>query len=510
MVHVHSLTLKPFHNNKSKMIYRNCITFKNNPKLKLNKGKSMVVYSPKIVSKMGKMHSVVQVSSSLKNQNENPLCNKKNIALSGIFFSNLMIYTIVRDLKDVIFITECGASFIPFVKTWINLPISIGFIFFYNFLLNKFKFQKTYLIVYTLLSSLYSFVGLYLYPMRDALRISSSNVLISNWVSTLYYVLSPIWGTIVVSVLFWSFANQYTDVDDAKAVYPIMGMIANVALIIAGLVMSTSGNVFSHNWELNVQVLTLLNVFMSILSVLFYNSIVTSYSPIKTLMNTKSEKKGFFESLSELKQNKFIKNMVVMISCYGLLVGFYESIWKHYLKIYLVSPIKYSQFMGIVSSTTGFFTIGMMTLGSVWMRKSSWTKIALITPVSMFGMGVLFYTSILTKSIPIISFTGAALTIFLKGAKYSLFDPCKEIAYIPMNEDIKTRGKATVEILSAPIGKSGSNCILQVLILLFGSLETSVYIIGGLYTLTALYWISSTVEMGEIVENKDANVKHLL
>ena len=80
-----------------------------------------------------------------------------------------------------------------------------------------------------------------------------------------------------------------------------------------------------------------------------------------------------------------------------------------------------------------------------------------------------------------------------------------------MNEDIKTRGKANIEILSAPIGKSGSNCILQVLILLFGSLETSVYIIGGLYTLTALYWISSTVEMGEIVENRDANnVKHLL
>jgi AAA family ATP:ADP antiporter len=153
----------------------------------------------------------------------------------------------------------------------------------------------------------------------------------------------------------------------------------------------------------------------------------------------------------------------------------------------------------------------MMTLGSVWMKKSSWTKIALITPVSMFGMGVLFYTSILTKSIPIISFTGAALTIFLKGAKYSLFDPCKEIAYIPMNEDIKTRGKATVEILSAPIGKSGSNCILQVLILFFGSLEMSVFVIGGLYTLTALYWISSTVEMGEIVENRDANnVKHLL
>jgi AAA family ATP:ADP antiporter len=504
MVLVHSLTLKPFCINKS-MMNRSHIAIKNTPKLKLNTKKCTYVYSPRIVNKI---HCKAQMHPT--NNNNSHLCNKKNIALSGIFFSNLMIYTIVRDLKDVIFITECGASFIPFVKTWINLPISIGFIFFYNILLNKFKFQKTYLIVYTMLSSLYSFVGLYLYPIRDSLRIQSSNVLISNWVSTLYYVLSPIWGTIVVSVLFWSFANQYTDVDDAKAVYPILGMIANIALILAGFIMSISGNLFSNNWELNVQILSVVNVVMSLLSIYLYDYITRLHSPIKSFSISVSNKKGFFESFHELKQNPFIKNMVIMISCYGLLVGFYESIWKHYLKIYLVSPIKYSQFMGMVSSCTGFFTIGMMTLGSVWMKKSSWTKIALITPVSMFGMGVLFYTSILTKSIPIISFTGATLTIFLKGAKYSLFDPCKEIAYIPMDEDIKTRGKATVEILSAPIGKSGSNCILQVLILLFGSLEASVYIIGGLYTLTALYWISSTVEMGEIVENKDANIKHLL
>lgn len=503
MVLVHSLTLKPFCMNKSRM-YRSRIILKNTPKLIIDTKKCTYVYSPRIVNKI---HCKAQMYPPM---NSSQLCNKKNIALSGIFFSNLMIYTIVRDLKDVIFITECGASFIPFVKTWINLPISIGFIFFYNVLLNKFKFQKTYLIVYSMLSSLYSFVGLYVYPIRDSLRIQSSNVLISNWVSTLYYVLSPIWGTIVVSVLFWSFANQYTDVDDAKAVYPILGMIANIALILAGFIMSTSGNLFSNNWELNVQMLSAVNLVMSLLSIYLYDYITTTYSPTKSLTITVSEQKGFFESFHELKQNPFIKNMVIMISCYGLLIGFYESIWKHYLKLFLVSPIKYSQFMGMVSSCTGFFTICMMTLGSVWMKKSSWTKIALITPVSMFSMGLLFYMSILTKSIPIISFTGAALTIFLKGAKYSLFDPCKEIAYIPMNEDIKTRGKATVEILSAPIGKSGSNCILQVLIFFFGSLETSVYVIGGLYTITALYWISSTVQMGEIIENRDANVKHLL
>jgi len=192
---------------------------------------------------------------------------------------------------------------------------------------------------------------------------------------------------------------------------------------------------------------------------------------------------------------------VIMISCYGLLIGFYESIWKHYLKIFLQDPIVYSKFMGSVSSLTGVTTIIMMSLGSVWLKHMTWTKMALITPVSMMSLGIIFFTSIYTKSIVIISLTGAMLTIFLKGAKYALFDPCKEIAYIPMDQETKTRGKATIEILSAPIGKSGSNCILQIFIVVLGSLECSAKFIGILYMITGTAWITSTLSMGKTIDS---------
>lgn len=430
------------------------------------------------------------------------LYNKKNLALSGIFFTNLMSYTIIRDLKDVIFITDCGASLIPFVNTWVNLPFSFIFILLYNFLLNKYTFRKTYLITYIFLSTLYGGIGLYLYPLRELLLIQSSSVLISNWVSLLYYVLSPIWGTIVVSVLFWSFANQYTEIEDAKTIYPIMGIIANIALVLAGIVMNTTGSILSHDWNLNVQILTLVHISMSIVSIMLFIFVINNYKTVRTYKPQDKHKsnKKHFQSLLALQKNPFVRHMVIMISSYGLLIGFYESIWKHYLEIYLITPIKYSQFMGTVSSITGILTIVMMICGSVWMKTLSWTGTALLTPLSMFGLGVLFYSSILSNSLQLISLTGAGLTIFVKGAKYALFDPCKEIAYIPMDDDIKTKGKANIEILCAPFGKSFSNFVLQLLMITCGSIEASVPIIGILYLMTCGTWVHSTIFMGELIE----------
>ena len=434
---------------------------------------------------------------------------KKHALLSGIFFSNLFVYTVVRDLKDVIFITECGASYIPFVKTWINLPTSFGFIYIYNRLLNRFSFERTYCILYAGLVAVYSILGLCLYPIRYLVRVHNAPLLLENWVTTMYYVLSPIWGTIVVSVLFWSFANRYTSVDDAKRIYPIMGIVANVALILGGLIMHASGTVFAHDWNRNVQALTLANLGMSVLAMVLFAAFTRTYTPVTntaSVVHKKRTNKKFKDNVLELGRNPFVRNMVVMISSYGLLVGFYESIWKHYLKLYLPSPIVYSKFMAAISFCTGVFTIGLMAVMSYWLERVSWLKLALITPVAMLGFGSVFFMSVQTGSIVVVSFVGAALTVFLKGAKYSLFDPCKEIAYIPMDEEIKTRGKATIEILSAPIGKSGSNCILQILVVLLGSLESGASIVGVLYVLTAVYWMHSTKDMAKLMETtvKDA------
>jgi AAA family ATP:ADP antiporter len=48
-------------------------------------------------------------------------------------------------------------------------------------------------------------------------------------------ILSPnIRGSVVVSLLFWGFANEITTVTEAKKYYPLFGLGANVALIFSG------------------------------------------------------------------------------------------------------------------------------------------------------------------------------------------------------------------------------------------------------------------------------------
>ena len=55
------------------------------------------------------------------------------------------------------------------------------------------------------------------------------------WSYSLYYVLAELWGSAMLSLLFWQFANDITKTSEAKRFYGMFGLVANLALIFAGL-----------------------------------------------------------------------------------------------------------------------------------------------------------------------------------------------------------------------------------------------------------------------------------
>jgi len=166
-----------------------------------------------------------------------------------IFFCNLFNYTILRDTKDVIMVSNCGAEVIPFLKTYVNLPGAIAFTVIYSKMTDKMTQKNVFRTIVLSFLAFFASFALILYPNANiihphALCDSLAKILpggfaaplgiLRYWSFSLFYLMAEMWGSVVVSLLFWGFANTVTTVDEAKKYYPLFGMGANIALIFSG------------------------------------------------------------------------------------------------------------------------------------------------------------------------------------------------------------------------------------------------------------------------------------
>lgn len=213
---------------------------------------------------------------------------------------------------------------------------------------------------------------------------------------------------------------------------------------------------------------------------------------------------GTMESLKFLVSSRYIRDLATLVVAYGISINLVEVTWKSKLKAQFPSPNEYSSFMGDFSTATGIATFTMMLLSQFIFDKFGWGVAAKITPTVLLLTGVGFFSLLLFGDplgpalakfgmTPLLAavYVGAMQNIFSKSAKYSLFDPCKEMAYIPLDEDTKVKGKAAIDVVCNPLGKSGGALIQQFMILTFGSLANSTPYLGGILLVIVLAWLGA-------------------
>jgi ATP/ADP translocase len=115
--------------------------------------------------------------------------------------------------------------------------------------------------------------------------------------------------------------------------------------------------------------------------------------------------------------------------------------------------------MGVACVTIGVFSSNLL-------RHFSWFIAAIMTPLMMGITGTLFFAFVILAKYfdhrlfeyfdPLYAavLVGAATNVLSKSTKYSLFDSTKEMAYIPLSVELRTKGKAAAEVVGAKLGKS--------------------------------------------------------
>ena len=142
-----------------------------------------------------------------------------------------------------------GAEAIPFLKVWGVLPIAVLFMIIYAKLSNILSKPALF---YTTITTFIGFFGLFalvLYPAKDFLHptvaadqlqaflpegLSGFVALFRNWTYALFYIMSELWGSVAISLLFWGFANDTTRISESKRFYAMFGLGANFAMLFSG------------------------------------------------------------------------------------------------------------------------------------------------------------------------------------------------------------------------------------------------------------------------------------
>lgn len=472
---------------------------------------------------------------------------KKFLPMGLMMFCILFIYTVLRDTKDAILVNSpgAGAESLAFAKGIGVTASAVIFMILYTKAANVFNREGLF---YVTALPFLIFFGLFpyvIYPNVSAWHMSLETIqglqgeypvfkwiipLIGNWTYTLFYILSELWGSAVLSLLFWQFANAITPVKEARRFYGMFGFLGNFGLVFSGPAIILVSR-YVRSFELSRAETTglMLQYLMSfvivagvILLFTFYwmnRNVLTDkryYDP-EEMGETKKKKAklSMGESFKYIIQSPYLGLIAMLVLAYGVSINLFEGVWKGQIKIAYPSEAEYNEVMGGLSTVTGGIALVLMLVGSNLLRRFSWRSCALITPVVLITgvlifFGVIFYNNTqLPEGLSIIDaiaqghinkelivfavILGLFVNAFGKAVKYSLFDPTKEMAYIPLDQELKIKGKAAVDVIGGRGGKSLGSYIQMGLLTVFSgsALYQLVPIIAPIAVGIVFLWILS-------------------
>ena len=449
------------------------------------------------------------------------------------FLFTVNFYLVGFATKDTLVVTakNSGAEVIPILKGWVVLPCSLLMLLLYTKLSNKISQEKMFYTVLGCFLAFFLVFGFVLYPLREVLSptafcdwlqvmVGDSRMhwiaVIRHWMNSLFFVVAELWGTMVLVMLFWTFANNISRVSEAKRVYSLFVAAGNLAPIIVGYTICKICPMDpSVSFQSAIYKITSLSSGVIVLAMGIYwwmqRYVVSDpklcSADIQEAVKKKKPKLSLRQSIKYILSSRYLLCIAMLVIGYAFALNLVEVTWKACMKLQYPSAGEYQHFMGRVTIILGYVTppVAFLASGNL-IRKIGWYRTARIPPVLIGLTGVLFLSAYLFRDSlsPVAALFGMTPLYFIvilgliqnitsKTVKYAFFDPTKEMSFIPLDPEAKIKGKAAIDVVGSRFGKAGSSWTQALLIEFFGmgSVLGVTNIILPVIVLIVMVWLFS-------------------
>lgn len=462
-----------------------------------------------------------------------------------IFFFICFNYNVLRTAKDSLVITapSSGAEIIPFMKTWAVLPMALLMTLFFTRLSNRYSTEKIFYIMMSVFLGFFIVFTAVLYPLRDTLHphlladkletilplgFKGLVAIFRNWTYTLFYVMAELWGTTIMTVLFWGFANEILSVKLAKRFYVLILIGGNISAICAGFVstfISDFGLMLSIRsgidpWLGSLIFLSSMIIICGVLVVGIFRWLHVSALPqhsylekaTKEMPEPEKIKMSLRKNFKYLAQSKYLLFIATIVVTYNICINLTEVTWKDQLLHIYPNTNELNHYLGQVNIWTGVVATAIALISGTILHRCSWTFNAMIPPLILLFAGSGFFMFLILKdssmgvalasylgSTPLMLgvFFGSMLQCLARASKYTIFDATKELAFIPLSKESKLKGKAAIDGVGSRLGKSGGALIYQALFIFFGTVSFTVPYVGAILLIVTVAWIAAVYALGK-------------
>lgn len=409
--------------------------------------------------------------------------------------------------------TEAGAEVLPFLKGGVVLPCSLLLVAAYTKLANSLSRERLYYVVVLFFLGFFAFFGAFLHPYRDMVQMSGETIahlketyphfqhifpIFGVWIYTAFYVFAELWGAVVLNLSFWQFANEVTRTVEAKRFYSMFGFIGHLALIAAGYTVGENckfdeGTMSCEGYvQATIIVVLIAGAMMLSLYYWLHRVVLTDpkyYDGAGQLVKGEARKLklSLTQSVRYILSSPYLGLIATLVFSYAFTMNLLGIMWKKQLSIQYPTTGAYASFMGNFSIYTGISTVTVIFFFKGIVSRFGWRAGAFATPIILFLTAVAFFSFLFFKEqfTPLMAFMGTtplmmavivstAQQLLSKSAKYALFDPTKEMAYIPLDQELKIKGKAAVDVTVHQFGKAAGGYVSGALLIILAAADLMV------------------------------------